>query len=361
MGEIQEFKCPNCGGNIEFDISQQKLKCPYCDTIFNIDDIKAYTDIKKDDVEDSMEWKSSAGKEWENSENEFINVYTCNSCGGEIVTDENTAATSCPFCGSSVILTGRLSGDLKPDLVIPFKLDKKYAKEKLKQHINSKKLVPDVFKEENHLDEIKGMYVPFWIFDADADAEARYKATRVHFWSDGDFDYTETSHYSVIRSGEMSFRNVPVDGSSKIEDELMESIEPFDISEAVDFETAYLSGYLADRYDVCEDDSVEKANYRIKNSSEDALYSTVHGYATVIPEYSSVRLKNGSAKYALYPVWMLTSSWNGEKYKFVMNAQTGKFIGDLPMDNKKFLKYFSIYAIIASIVVYLGLYAINLL
>ena len=160
----------------------------------------------------------------------------------------------------------------------------------------------------------------------------------------------------------MKFRNVPVDGSSKIADELMESIEPFDISEAVDFETAYLAGYLADRYDVTEDDSVSRANDRIKNSSVEALASTVDGfYATVIPEYNSVRLKNGSAKYALYPVWMLTTSWNDEKYTFVMNAQTGKFVGNLPMDNKKFFKFFAIYAIIATLVVYAAAFAINML
>lgn len=362
MPNVQEFKCPNCGGSIEFDSSKQKLKCPYCDTVFDIDDIKAYVDIKKEDVEDDMSWESHAGQEWNDDEASNMNVYTCNSCGGELVTDENTAATSCPFCGSPVILTGRLAGDLKPDLVIPFKLDKKYAKEKLKEHVNSKKLVPDLFKEENHIDEIKGMYVPFWIFDADAEADARYKATRVHFWSDGDYDYTETSHYSIVRSGDMKFRNVPVDGSSKIADELMESIEPFDISEAVDFETPYLAGYLADRYDVTEDDSVSRANDRIKNSSVDALASTVDGfYATVIPEYNSVRLKNGSAKYALYPVWMLTTSWNNEKYTFVMNAQTGKFVGNLPMDSKKFFKFFGIYAIIATLVVYAAAFAINML
>ena len=149
MPNVQEFKCPNCGGNIEFDSSKQKLKCPYCDTVFDIDDIKAYVDIKNEDVADDMSWETHAGQEWNDGEKATMNVYTCNSCGGELVTDENTAATSCPFCGSPVILTGRLAGDLKPDLVIPFKLDKKYAKQKLKEHVNSKKLVPEPFKEEN--------------------------------------------------------------------------------------------------------------------------------------------------------------------------------------------------------------------
>lgn len=153
-------------------------------------------------------------------------------------------------------MAGRLAGDLKPDYVIPFKLDKKAAKEGLSRHIKGKRLLPKIFKDQNHIDEIKGVYVPFWLFDTDAEAGIRYKATKVRSWSDSDYIYTETRHYSVIREGSLGFDNVPVDGSSKMEDALMESIEPFNFSEAVDFQTAFLSGYLADRYDI----SSEKAS-----------------------------------------------------------------------------------------------------
>lgn len=120
----------------------------------------------------------------------------------------------------------------------------------MQRHYKGKKLLPKIFKKENHIDEIKGVYVPFWLFDADADADIRYKATRVRTWSDSDYDYTETSYYSIGRSGDIGFDRVPVDGSSKMPDDLMESIEPFKFEDAVDFKTAYLAGYLADKYDV---------------------------------------------------------------------------------------------------------------
>ena len=158
-------------------------------------------------------------------------------------------------------------------------------------------------------------------------------------WSDSNFIYTETSFYSITRSGSIGFERVPVDGSSKMDDALMESIEPFDFSDAVDFQTAYLSGFFADKYDVDSEQSISRANERIKKSTEDAFASTVNGYSTVTTVASGIHLENGVAKYALYPVWLLNTSWKGEKYTFAMNGQTGKFVGDLPMDKGAFNKW----------------------
>ena len=142
-----------------------------------------------------------------------------------------------------------------------------------------------------------------------------------------------------IRGGGIGFENVPVDGSSKMDDTLMESIEPFDISDAVPFKTAYLPGYLADKYDVDAGESIDQANQRIKQSTEDAFRSTVMGYTTVTAVDSNIRLQNSKARYALYPVWILNTDWNGQKFTFAINGQTGKIAGDLPMDKATFWKY----------------------
>ncbi len=337
---MQEYKCPCCGGAIGFDSSAQKMKCPYCDTEFEMETLKAYDEELQNDKADNMNWETGAAQQWSDTEN--LGTYVCNSCGGEIIGDETTAATSCPYCSNPVVFMGQLSGALKPDYVIPFKLDKKAAKEALKNHYKGKLLLPKVFKDQNHIDEIKGVYVPFWLFDADADANIRYKATRVRMWSDSQYNYTETSFFSVFRAGKIGFERVPVDGSSKMPDDLMESIEPYNFADAVDFQTAYLAGYLADKYDVDAQQSVSRANERIKRSVEDAFKSTVTGFATVIPESSSVNLSNSKSKYALYPVWLLNTSWQGKNYLFAMNGQTGKMVGDLPMDKSLFTKWLSI-------------------
>ena len=339
MAVLQEYKCPCCGGAIAFDSSIQKMKCPYCDTEFEMEALAGYDSELKNTKEDDMKWETSAGSEWQEGEADGLRSFVCKSCGGEIVGDENTAATSCPFCGNPVVMMGQFSGALKPDYVIPFKLDKKAAKEALNRHYSGKRLLPKVFRDQNHIDEIKGVYVPFWLFDADAEADIRYRATRVRAWSDSSYDYTETSFYSVSRSGSISFENVPVDGSTNMPDALMESIEPYDFSEAVDFQTAYLAGYLADKYDVDAEQSIEHANDRIKQSTADAFADTVEGYTTVTPESTSIRLQNGKAKYALLPVWILNTTWNGQKYTFAMNGQTGKLIGDLPLDKGAYRKW----------------------
>ena len=344
MAETIQYKCPCCGGRLEFDSGLQKMKCPYCDTTFDVETLEGYDDALKQDAKDDMHW-DAAQQPWDDVQ---MGVYTCKSCGGELVCDESTAATACPFCGNPIVLTGRLSGDLKPDYVIPFKLDKKAAEAALRNHMKGKRLLPNLFRSENRISEVKGVYVPFWLFDADADAHIRYHATRIRTWSDRDYDYTETQHYAILRSGDLSFTHVPVDGSSRMPNDLMESIEPFDFSSAVDFQTAYLSGYLADRYDVNADDSIGRANERVKKSTESVFASTVVGYHTVVPESTSVRLANGRVRYALYPVWLLNTVWNGKTFSFAMNGQTGKFVGDLPVDKGKKWRWFGLVSGIAA-------------
>ena len=170
------------------------------------------------------------------------------------------------------------------------------------------------------------------LFDSDADAQLRFTATRTRCWSDSKYDYTETNYSSVRRDGTLGFDAVPVDGSSKIEDDLMESIEPFAMQDAIPFQTAYLAGYVADKYDVSAEDSIERANKRIRRSTEETFQQTVTGYDSVKVDNSSIQLHGGKAKYALFPVWLLSTSWRGENYLFAMNGQTGKFVGDLPVD-----------------------------
>ncbi len=329
MPTISQQKCPCCGGAVQFDTGAQKLKCPYCDTEFEIEQMQQ----EVTENADSINWNSQ-GSEWSAGETDSMNVYSCQSCGGEIIADSTTGATKCPYCDNPVVMKGQFSGDLRPDLVIPFKLDKKAAKEALKKHISSKKFVPKSFLDNNRIEEIKGVYVPHWLFSCDTFASASFKATKERRWSDNNYNYTETSHFDVFRSGNVSFDNVPVDGSTKMPDDLMESVEPFDLSQAVDFNTAYLAGYLADKYDVTADMSMNRANERIRESAGDALQNTVNGYSSISSRIVNINIANGFYKYALYPVWILNSTWNGNKYTFAMNGQTGKFVGNIPTNNK---------------------------
>lgn len=335
MSNLQEYKCPCCGGAIVWNSTAQKMKCPFCDTEFDVDTLQGFDMDLREDGEDELNWTQATGT-WQPEEMANLQSYICNSCGGEIIGDKDMGATSCPYCGNAVVVPSQFSGDLRPDFVIPFKKNKDEAKAALKAHLKGKKFLPKVFTDENHIDEIKGIYVPFWLFDAEANADARYKATRTRHWTQGKNRYTETQYYSISRAGHINFDHVAIDASTKMADDLMESIEPFDFDEAVPFNSGYLAGYLADRYDVHPDLSMERANERIRKTTEQEFAKTVTGYDSVIPQHVSVRLTGGKSSYALYPVWLLNTSWKGDRYTFAMNGQTGRFVGDLPADNAAF-------------------------
>lgn len=330
-----EYECPACGGTLAFDSESQKIKCPFCDSEY---------ELSQFEKNDGLNWEVQPGNQWEEDEENSMEVYSCNSCGGEIVCADTTVSTSCPYCGNPVVLKGKLSGMMKPDYVIPFKLDKNAAKTALRRHVNSKKLVPALFRSENHIDEIKGIYIPFWLFNANVSANMSYRGERIRRWSDSKHNYVEHSYYDIYREGNVAFDNIPVDGSLKMPNDLMESIEPFDFGEAVEFKKSYLAGYMADKYDVDANDSIDIANNRVRTSTEDIFRDTVGGYNSVITQSSNVNLQHGSAQYALYPVWLLNTIWQGNTYTFVMNGQTGKFIGDLPIDKKAYWKKFRMMA-----------------
>ena len=351
MADIQEYKCPCCSGAIEFDSKLQKMKCPFCGTEFDMDTLKAYdSNLSSTEEADKIKWETP-GKVWQEGEQEGMRVYVCKSCGGEIIGDENMGATKCPYCDNPVVMMGQFAGDLKPETIIPFKLDKEAAKTALKAHYK-KPFTPNAFITGNHIDEIKGVYVPFWLFDTTSHGSAHYKATKVRTWEDVHFINTETKYYSAYREGDIAFEKIPADGSSQMADDLMESIEPFDYSQAVDFQTAYMAGYLADKYDVDIDSNAERINKRVKQSTESALKSTVTGYSSVTQEGSSVQSKNGKVTYAMYPVWLLNTTWKENKYTFAMNGQTGKMVGDIPIDVGKALGKFAMFAGIVAVIAF---------
>lgn len=357
MSEIKEYKCPACGGAMEFDSASQKMKCPYCDTEISVEEYEALheADAKEDEkAETGKETVETRKRTEEDAQEETGNLvtYICESCGGEITTDKNTGATTCPFCGNRVVLKGKFEGELKPDYVIPFKLDKKAAKAAYQKHLEGKAFIPKVFKDENHIDEIVGIYVPFWLFDMDMDAHVTYDAEKTRVWMSGDVEYTEHEFFQVERGGSMAFEHIPEDGSKKMADDLMESLEPYDFKDAVPFKTPYLAGYVADRYDVDAAECKKRARKRVKKSVKHSMRETVKGYSIVKPVSDEIKVRKAEQKYALYPVWILNTTWRDEKFVFAMNGQTGKMVGDLPADNGTFWKYVMTRGIVIGIILY---------
>ena len=229
----------------------------------------------------------------------------------------------------------------------------------LKKFYEDKPLLPDAFTANNRVEAIQGMYVPFWLFDADIDAQGSYKGSRSMAVDTGDAIMTSTSYYICHRQGCMKFERIPVDGSKKMDDAFMESIAPFDYNEMVPFATGYMAGYLADKYDVDADAAVLRADERINKSAELCLAQTVNGYDSVQPENDCAFVKGASGvHYAMVPVWILTTRYKDEPYTFMMNGQTGEVVGSLPIDEGKLRNRLLIAFAITVVVAFVALYSI---
>lgn len=330
MTDTLGYRCPVCGGELKFDSETQKMLCIYCDNTFEVSELS-----KKDSELETQPEKVM--KEWEATEQEGMFVYHCSHCGGEIVGDDTLASTNCPFCDMPVVLKSQFRGDLRPEYIIPFKLKKEEAVKKLAEFCKGKKLLPDAFTKNNRIETIRGMYVPFWLFDCRTSSQNVYTGVKTKRWSDSSYNYVKTDYYELRRSGTIDFSKVPVDGSEKMKNDYTESIEPFNYNEMVDFQTAYMAGYIADRYDVSEEAAKEVATVRINNTTKDMMKRTAQpGYELVTETAVNMDCKYTNCSYVLLPVWMLSTQYNGEIFTFAMNGQTGKFIGKLPIDKGKY-------------------------
>lgn len=335
---------------MEFNPKTQKIKCPYCDSEF---DVKDY--VANHNSTSSGEAVESSSQGQTGPETQMY-IYHCGSCGGEILATESLGSMKCPFCSNNVAVSEKFTGEFKPDYIIPFKKTKEDAIAAYTGYVKSKKLLPKVFFEKNHIDEIKGVYVPFWLFDATESFQGYYEGTRVRTWSDRNYNYTETKFYDIRREGTEDFEKVPVDGSKEMPDDLMESLEPFDQSELAPFNMAYLAGFLANKYNVSASESQPRALDRIKTSVASDFRATVSGYGSVRPITENAGTLRTSNKYALYPCYILSTTWEGKNYIFAMNGQSGKFVGDLPFSMKEALKYYFPIAGVAAAIAYFIFY-----
>ena len=364
--QVTNYQCPACTGPLHYSAKSGKLECDYCGSSFDVAEIEALyarkeaeaaaakqaADAKAEAAQaakaEAAEADAASGgwdtsdlsRDW-GAEADGLRVYSCPSCGAELICDQSTAATACPYCGNPAIVPGQFSGALRPDYILPFRLSKDDAVQALRAHYKGKPFLPRSFTSANHIEQIQGVYVPFWLFDGGAEGAASYRASNTNVFETGDYEITETRHYHVVRAGSLAFEKIPVDASSKMPDDHMDSIEPFDYAQLRPFSTAYLPGYLADKYDVTIDDSRDRADTRCRETLTQALRDTVTGYGACVTEREDIALRRGKVHYALLPVWMLSTKWRGQDFLFAMNGQTGKLVGDLPTDRGRFWGMFA--------------------
>lgn len=371
--ESTNYQCPSCKAPLRFSAQTGRVECDYCGSSFSPDEIARYyeqaqakADAKaRESAARAAQRESEAAEragglpdaaagaagangagadaaqsDRQSAEGQPMRTYSCSSCGAELVCDMTTAITECPYCGNPAVVPGVLAGEFKPDVVVPFEMDKQAAVAALQAHYKGKRLLPREFKEHNHLEKIQGVYVPFWLYDARVEGSAVFDAQRVRTYRQGEYQVTETDYFEAYRAGSMAFDRVPVDASTKMPDAHMDAIEPFDYEDLRPFSPAYLPGFAADRFDVGRDECACRARSRMHTSMSHALASTVEGYSSVTERSCDLSEQWGSPVYALLPVWMLHTAWKDKGFLFAMNGQTGRFVGDLPVSVPKAVGWF---------------------
>lgn len=356
----QTYQCPCCAAPLSYAGTSGKLDCASCGNAFELEDIAALSDT----AESSEISFSLPQQQFQAEDARNIQAFVCQNCGAELMTDGTTTATQCAYCGSPAVLPGRIESGVKPEKAVPFRVSKEQATAMFTNYFRGKRLLPNIFlNTRNRIAEMRKLYVPYWLFDCDASADMVFDAEKTHISRQGDWEIRRTEHYLVRRAGRLGFDGIPVDGSVKLDDKIGESLEPYDMAQAVPFQPAVLAGALADRADVDAEQCQARAIERVESSIEKALEDTVEGYSSVSVRRKSVQAEGGRVTPVLMPVWLMTTekSENGKKriYTFAVNGQSGALTCDVPHDKgKAALWFFGLFAGIFA-VGYAALVALN--
>lgn len=313
---LSEQKCPACGAPLRFDPESGRSVCDWCGSSFEIDDAG----------------EIGSGGHGDAAPLE-IPLYNCASCGAEIIADAVSASVQCPYCGNNVVLTEKVSGGLKPDGIIPFRFDKKQLPAEIKKFYKDKKLLPRHFFSESSLTEVTGVYVPFWLYSGEYSGDVKYEGYKDSSTRSGDYVINRRKHFDVVRGVSMRFTDIPADASARLDDDLMDSVEPYHFSGLKPFNMSYLSGFCAERFDKDSQAVRSRAFDRMNSSALSVADSNVGGgYSGTTRKSSELKPRGIKTKYVLLPVYTFCVNHDGHNYRFAMNGQTGKVVGDLPTD-----------------------------
>ncbi len=340
------FKCPNCGGELLYEPASGRLTCPYCASSFSREEAEAFARKEGQEVQEEQDGTAGAAQETYGADEGASSspggapssavLYSCPSCGAQIVTEETTAASFCYYCHNPVVFDGKLSGEYLPDKVIPFSENLESAKKRFLQFAGSKRFVPKAFFRKEQIEKMTGVYYPFWEYDCEVRSGVGGTGTKVRTWTTGEDLYTETSFYDVRREGDIRLNNMCTNALKKNARSLVEEVQPFELDKEVPFSMGYLSGFMAERRDIGSDELAGQMRGKAKACSESLLRDTVGGYATVNVRQDSFEVLDEDWSYLLLPVWVLTYAGpDGRQYYFAMNGQTGAVRGELPVDRKK--------------------------
>ena len=319
------YKCPSCGGYLNFDPDGGQWKCPFCHSVFQEDQLLA------GEREQAGE-RSEAASQADGAQV----AYHCPSCGSQIVTDETTVATHCYYCHSPVVLEGRLTDDMRPDGVLPFAVDQQKAVDAFMGWVRHKRFVPKGFFSEQQVREMSGVYYPHFVTDCEAEGAIDGEGRQVSVAETPKYIITNTRHYHVRREGRFRFRGIMRPALSSADRKLSDGIHPFPLEDAKPFAGAYLSGFVAERRDLDAASIREDVEREVRSYVEPLLADDLHYDSYNVD--ASASIGDSATRYLLLPTWVLTYPNRKDPqhpYYYAMNGCTGRVCGKLPIDLKK--------------------------
>lgn len=323
--DVSHHPCPNCDGNLVFDPKTQGLKCPYCET-----------EVELTSAETVVEYSFREFKKDLPAWTEETHAFRCQVCGAEIMTDVVVSATSCPYCGSSHVMDLSLPDALRPEGVVPFKLDQAAARTSFESWVKRQWLAPNNFKHLCRSNPISGIYLPYWTFDAYASGSYRGEGGQYYTETRRVNGKTETVDrvrwYPTSGSLTHSFDDVCVCASKQFEVSALRKLEPFNTQEAHPYDRRYLSGYSAQHAQLNPEEGwtngraimLEQLKDLAKQEIE-CRYDTSRN-VTVNASFSDVTFKH-----LLLPVWVSTYEYKNKQYHYLVNGETGKVSADYPV------------------------------
>ncbi len=335
---VISYKCPNCDGELVFDPASQNYQCEYCMSRFSQQELEAMKPdaASEQKAEPAPSAASSDGEDTAEGTREEAVVYSCPSCGAQVVTDATTAATFCYYCHNPVVLSGRLSGEYLPDHVIPFAIDKEQARKRFLDYVHSRKFIPRAFFKKQQIEKLSGIYFPYWVYECELEGRLDAQARQVRVWRSGEMEYTETKTYAIERSGTVHLGGITKNALKKADHQLAQGVLPYDLNGKKEFHMGYLSGFQAEKRDIEQAFYAPEVGRETEGYGRQMLRDTISGYSSVSENSHTCKTKSEAWSYLLLPVWALTyKARNGKMYYYAMNGQNGNVYGELPVDYKK--------------------------
>ena len=347
------YYCENCGGVMEFDAASQSLKCPNCGTEISIKNVKAKI-VEHQLTRHAMQTIKASEKKTQTME--------CKGCGAKIEVPPNSTAATCPYCGSSYVLAGKQEDAIIPDGVLPFQVDRKRVGELFQKWLKGRWLAPGELKHLYQREGLQGIYLPYWTFDAKADAHytamGGRRRTVTRKGPDGkEVQETVVDWYPTAGSIRHFFDDVLIPASSSLKKNLLERVGSFGLQQVASYSPEYFSGYSAECYTVDLDDAhADARRYMEFNLEEMARQEVLRRYDEVKNVSVRANYQDETYKHVMLPVYATAYTYKGKKYHVLINGQSGRVEGDYP---KSPVKIIGIILGILAVILLVYLFSVN--